>query len=112
MSLLTSLFEFSKPDRIIKSIIFILLSKVDFWILNDGKFDPLEFSENVSLAIFSAFIDSFLPCSIWVVLFASKIFNWLIFLFFKISILFKSTSVKNFKNLITSLSSVFLQNCQ
>ena len=81
-------------------------------ILILGKLFPVEFSLNVDLASFSASEDSFLPCSIAVVLFASKIFRSLMLFFLIFSTSLIEISVNIFKNLITSLSSVFLQNCQ
>ena len=45
-------------------------------------------------------------------LLASRIFKLFILSFFKLSISSTFKSVKNLRNLTTSLSSVFLQNCQ
>jgi tyrosyl-tRNA synthetase len=60
----------------------------------------------------SAFVAADLPCSIEAASFAKRIFNLLISSFFNFSILFNSKSVNILRNFITSLSSVFLQNCQ
>ena len=69
---------------------------------------------NVSFAVCSALFEASSPCKILVASLASNIFNLLIF-FSSLtisSILLGLISVKKFKNFFTSLSSVFLQNCQ
>ena len=112
INLLISLLEVSSLENIIRSIILIFPFNWFWFIEIEGNSEPSEFSENVFFAVSSLALASSSPCNIDVALLARVIFNWLISLslLFSISSTFKS--VKILRNLKTSLSSVFLQNCQ
>ena len=79
-----------------------------------GRFNPRPFFSKVSLAVFSAILEAFSPCKIFVASLANNILS--LFISFSLlqisSILPVLISVKKYKNFLTSRSSVFLQNCQ
>ena len=80
-------------------------------ILITGSSSP-EPPANVFFAVSKAVEAAALPCKRVVASFAKRVFKSFIFLSLIFWISETSLSVNIFKNLITSLSSVFLQNCQ
>ena len=111
MSFLVSLFELAKPISTIKSFNDNLPS-VKLTLIN-GRFSDEPSFLKTSLAVFSAKFAFSFPCSISVAALANKIFTLLILVSFSSNLISsKVLSVKSFKNLNTSRSSTFLQNCQ